>query len=200
MRIKAGIYIYGKYENKLYFPCLQPEIVDIMGMNRRKMPILRMKVKKAPSERPVMFYDGECSFCRRSAFYLRGITHRQVDFAAWQYSYTHFPEIDKTYFAKEVKLITPAGYVFSGAEAILKALQYGSPWGFLFSLYSVCPPFRWLSEAIYRMIARKKDEYSKKVGPFWIDWDSGGAAYETHNPRRKVVSVRDQAAKAATKV
>jgi predicted DCC family thiol-disulfide oxidoreductase YuxK len=185
---RVGYYftVVAKYNSiQAYFSCSSGKMVDIIGVNRRKMPILRMKVANPPKERPVMLYDGNCSFCRRTAFYMRGLTRRQVDFASYHTAQRHFPEIDLRYLAEEVKLVAPSGYVYSGAEAVFKALHYGHRWEWLFSLYEALPPFRWISEMVYRHVARNRDKYSKRVGPFWIDWDSGGEAYEADNSRQR---------------
>jgi len=143
-------------------------------------------VARPPADKPLMLFDGDCSFCRRAAFFLRGWCHSQVDFASFHRAYGHFPEIGLAYFREEVKLITPSGHVYGGAEAVFKALTYGSHlWDWLFWLYLKLPPFRWVSEAIYRHIARNRAKYSKRVGPFWEEWESGGEKYETFPPKRE---------------
>jgi len=147
---------------------------------------IRMKVAAPPKNKPLMLYDGDCSFCRRSAFFLRGVTRREVDFASWHLACGHFPEIHPRYMEEEVKLITPSGYVFGGAEAVFKALSYGSRmWGWTFWFYEHCAPFRWVSEMIYRHVARNRQKYSERVGPFWQEWDSGGQKYEVYPQSRR---------------
>lgn len=149
------------------------------------MKSLRMKVANPPKNKALMLYDGDCSFCRRSAFWLRGATRSQVDFASWRLAIGHFPEIHPSYMEAEAKLITPNGNVYGGAEAVFKALSYGSKsFGWTYLAYEKCPPFRWFSEMVYRNVARNRQKYSKRVGPFWIDWDSGGEKYEIYQKPR----------------
>jgi len=144
-----------------------------------------MKVANPPKNKPLMLYDGDCSFCRRSAFWLRGATHSQVDFASWRLAIGHFPVIHPSYMEDEAKLITPNGTVYGGSEAVFKALSYGSKGlGWTSWFYEKCPPFRWCSEMVYRHISRNRQKYSEKVGPFWIDWDSGGEKYEIYQKPR----------------
>ncbi len=137
-----------------------------------------MKVTNPPKPRPVMLYDGDSAFMRREAFFLRGTTRQQVDFADYHRAAPRFPQIDISYMAQEIKLIAPSGYVYGGAEAVFKALSYGGNWKWLWPIYNHVAPFRWITEMIYRHIERRKDVYSRRVGPFWFEWNSGGEPYE----------------------
>lgn len=100
-----------------------------------------------------MLYDGECSFCRRWAARVRHITHPRVDFISYQRGANRFPEIPEESFATAIKLIDTAGEVYSGAEAIFKALSFSPYLGWLYWLYKYLPPFRWIAKKIYGTVS-----------------------------------------------
>jgi predicted DCC family thiol-disulfide oxidoreductase YuxK len=165
---------------------LKKDALEVYFDNPKKfMKTIRMKVANPPKPHPVLLYNGDCSFNRRAAFLLRGVMRKQVDFADSNKAWARFPEVPRSYFKEEVKLITPTGHVYGGAEAVCKALTYGGFWGWLWPIYDHLPPFRWVAELIYTHIEKNRERYSKRVGPFWMDWDSGGTPYEIASGREE---------------
>jgi predicted DCC family thiol-disulfide oxidoreductase YuxK len=106
----------------------------------------------------VLVFDGECAFCSRLADWVRrhdlagrisvrpnqeaglidslGLTRAEVDRASWA--------------------VEPGGQRFEGAAAISRVLrELDGWWRVLGGLYEV-PPVRWLEDAYYRRVARRR--------------------------------------------
>ncbi len=113
--------------------------------------------------KPVLVYDGDCKFCLYWIFRWSHITKDRVDYAPYQEVYSNFPEIPISEFQSAVKLILENGQVYSGAEAILHALDSST----LLWCYNKLPGFSYISEAIYQFVAKHRQRFSKMTRWLW---------------------------------
>jgi predicted DCC family thiol-disulfide oxidoreductase YuxK len=113
-------------------------------------------------ERPLLVWDGDCGFCRRSVEHLRLIAGDRLAFEPYQTAHVRFPEIPKESFGEAVHLVEPDGHVSRGAEAVFRALALG---GRSLSLlaYRFLPGFAAVSEWGYRQVATHRALASRLV-------------------------------------
>ena len=108
-------------------------------------------------ERPLLIWDGDCSFCRRWITRWRNLTGDAIDYEPSQTAGQRYPQIPRKEFGKSVWLVEPDGTITRSAEAVLKTLALAGHHRPLYWLYRKLPPFRWASETAYRFIARNRD-------------------------------------------
>lgn len=75
-----------------------------------------------------MVFDGDCHFCRGWIARWRESTGDAVDYAPFQEKAAQFPEIPRSEFEREVKLVEPGGRVTGGADAVFRTLALGQGW------------------------------------------------------------------------
>jgi len=109
-----------------------------------------------PPEKPLLAYDGDCSFCRRWIARWQQITGPAIDYQTYQSVLLRFPEIPEDQFAQGVKLIEPDGTVTSSAQAVFRALELAGQKRWLLRLYDNFFPFTFLSESVYTFIAHHR--------------------------------------------
>ena len=107
-------------------------------------------------DRPILIYEGNCSFCHIWVRYWQKLTADKVDYAPSQVVAPRFPEISSEEFRKSVWLVFPDGRRFSGAEAVFHLMQAGCGTAWPLALYQHVPGFAFLAEGIYRQIARHR--------------------------------------------
>jgi len=109
-------------------------------------------------DRPLVVYDGECGFCMRWVERLRRWSKGALDFAPFQEAAALFPPIPREEFERSVQLVETDGRVFSGAEAVLRALAHcpRARARALLWCYLRLPGFAAVSEAVYRFVARHR--------------------------------------------
>jgi predicted DCC family thiol-disulfide oxidoreductase YuxK len=117
--------------------------------------------------RPILIFDGKCSFCGIWVRYWQKLTAGTVDYAPSQEVAERFPEISSEEFSKSVWLVLPDGRRFSGAEAVFHLMQYGPAMTWPLALYQHVPGFAFLSETIYRQIARHRNFGYHVTRLFW---------------------------------
>ena len=121
-------------------------------------------------ERPLVLFDGNCGFCRRTVERMREITGDRADYAPSQEAGGDFPSILPEEFAREVKLVETDGQVYGAAEAVCR-LVFGagkSPWwGVPLWAYRAVPGVRRASEAGYRFVAGHRTLFSALVRWLW---------------------------------
>ena len=120
-----------------------------------------------PPERPLVVFDGDCSFCRAWVDRWRQITGERADYVAFQEIGERFTEIPREAFASSVQLILPNGEVFSAAEAVFQLLALVPGRSAPLWLYQRVPGFRSVSEAAYRVIARHRSLGYRVTQWFW---------------------------------
>ncbi|PYV43571.1 MAG: hypothetical protein DMG06_10115 [Acidobacteria bacterium] len=111
--------------------------------------------------KPLLVYDGDCSFCRWWIVRWKHSTGDLVEYAPFQEVGFQFPQIPKERFRHGVQLIEPSGQVFSGAEAVFRALAYSRGKGWMLWFYSTIPGVAALSEWLYQFISHHRSGFSK---------------------------------------
>ena len=111
--------------------------------------------------KPILIYDGECSFCRLWIDYWMQITGDQIAYEPFQRVELQFPQIPHDQFVKSVQLVTETGEVFSGANAVFHSLSYHPGRAWMLWCYQRVPLVKPLSEICYRFIAQHRDGFYK---------------------------------------
>jgi predicted DCC family thiol-disulfide oxidoreductase YuxK len=109
----------------------------------------------SPPARPLLVFDGDCSFCRAWVDYWEQRTGGKVSYAPYQEIGELFG-VKREEFAAAVKLLTPDGEVRSGAHAVFKLLDLVPTKRWLLWLYLQFSLFALLAEAVYRLVARHR--------------------------------------------
>jgi len=120
--------------------------------------------------KPLLIYDGDCSFCIRWVERWRLITRDRVDYKPYQDVYTAFPQISLQTFKESVQLIDSDEKVYAGAEAVFRTLRYDSRQRGLWWAYERVPGIRQMSEWFYRTVAQNRDRFSDLTQFFWGKW------------------------------
>lgn len=107
--------------------------------------------------RPLVIFDGRCSFCRRWVERAKSITADALDYEEYQTAAARFPTIDPSAFGRAVHLIEPDGHVCRGARAVFGALHLGGRYRWLLAFYNNVPGFAGVSEALYRLVASHRE-------------------------------------------
>jgi len=108
--------------------------------------------------RPLLLYDGACSFCRAQVERLRVRTGDAVEYAPYQSA----PDtgVAREQLASAVHVVSADGNVTRGAEAIFTALAARTGSHPLLWAYRRLPGFAALAEAGYRLVARNRGLFS----------------------------------------
>jgi predicted DCC family thiol-disulfide oxidoreductase YuxK len=107
--------------------------------------------------RPVLIYDGDCEFCRRSVVRLRHMTGDRVDTRPFQEVAKQFPNISLEQFQASVQLVQPDGSVYVGAEAVFRTLASNPNHGWPLWMYLEIPGVARMTEFLYRLVARNRN-------------------------------------------
>lgn len=107
-----------------------------------------------PPSKPTLIWDKECDFCKYWIIKWQLIIDKEnIDVHSYQEIADNFADLDKKLFKKAVRLITPNGNVYSGAEAAFKSLEIGEAANLPINWYKKHPSFAELSEWLYKQIA-----------------------------------------------
>ena len=115
---------------------------------------------RRPPRRPELIYDGDCGFCRRWMERWRRRTGEAVCYRAFQQADADYPEIPRERFEKGVYFIEPSGRAWPWAAGVARLLRHAPGWRWLWTLYRI-PPFGWILEAAYRLVARNRGFFDK---------------------------------------
>jgi predicted DCC family thiol-disulfide oxidoreductase YuxK len=123
----------------------------------------------SPPSKPLLVYDGDCGFCRFWVRRWKQMTGERVDCLPAQDARVpaEFPEIPRERFALTVQLVETDGRVFSGAEAILRAMSYGPSRGWPLRAYQSVPVFAKSAERTYRFVADHRLFLSRLTRLLW---------------------------------
>jgi predicted DCC family thiol-disulfide oxidoreductase YuxK len=128
-----------------------------------------------PPAKPLMVFDGDCNFCGRWIARWKQLTGDTVDYLPSQDPKisAQFPEIPREHFQTSVQLIEPDGAVFSGAEAVFRALakKWSTKWPL--ALYQRSKMFAAISEGSYRFVAGHRTFFSFLTRLLWgrhVEW------------------------------
>ena len=120
-----------------------------------------------PPDKPLLIFDGDCTFCRRWIARWKQITNGRVDYAPLQSEAiaTDFPEISREQTESAVHLIEPDGRVTRGAEAVFRSLAVARRWPLW--MYESVPGVAPITELAYRIVARHRAFFSLLTRWFW---------------------------------
>ena len=109
-----------------------------------------------------MVFDGDCKFCGLWIRRLRQITGDHLDYLPSQDQQiaARFPEIPTGHYQTAVQLIEPHGAVFSGAEAVFRALAENPKLEELLNYYKSSRTFAAVTEWAYSFIASHRRTFS----------------------------------------
>ena len=116
---------------------------------------------------PLLIYDGSCDFCLLWIERWKTITGPAVRYAPASSVRDEFPSIPSEEFTRSVVLVKPDGSYLTGAAAVFTALgdSTGGRVARFFSRFM--PGFDTASEAVYRWVARHRDESHFLSGILW---------------------------------
>ncbi|HEX4646702.1 MAG TPA: lipase maturation factor family protein, partial [Verrucomicrobiae bacterium] len=123
----------------------------------------------SPPARPLMIYDGDCNFCKFWIVRWRELTGGRVEYVESQDPRVaeQFPELPRERFETSVQLIEPDGRVYSGAEAVFRALGRGAPGRLAPWFYYRVAGMRPVTEWCYAFIAGHREFFSTLTRWFW---------------------------------
>jgi predicted DCC family thiol-disulfide oxidoreductase YuxK len=113
----------------------------------------------AASPRPLLVYDGDCSFCAYWARYWRMVTGDRVEYRPYQEVAAQYPAISQAEFQRAVQYIAPDGRRAAAAEASFLTLSHARGKGFWLALYRRLPGFATISELVYAFIAARRPAF-----------------------------------------
>jgi predicted DCC family thiol-disulfide oxidoreductase YuxK len=117
---------------------------------------MRPLLKIPPPDRPLMIFDGQCAFCRARVERWHEAVGEQIEFVPWQQVSGKLPQIDERDFKQAVHYIDRGGNVYRGAEAVFRAMANCGRKRWLLWLYTALPPFAFVAELVYRLIAANR--------------------------------------------
>lgn len=126
------------------------------------------RVASAPPK-PLLIFDGDCNFCRRWISRWQQITGERVDYLPFQDPRVaeRFPELPREKFEKAVQFIETEGWVYSGAEAVFRALAYSRWRRWPLWIYRNVSGAAFLTERAYRYVAEHRTYFSALTKFFW---------------------------------
>ncbi|HEX8521892.1 MAG TPA: lipase maturation factor family protein [Tepidisphaeraceae bacterium] len=109
--------------------------------------------------KPLLIFDGDCSFCRRWVTRWRFVTGDAIEYEPYQKVGERFSEIPREAFGKSVFLVEPDGTIHSAAGAVFRAFALAKRRRYLDWMYRHVAPFRGIAESAYRLVARNRDTF-----------------------------------------
>lgn len=104
-------------------------------------------------ERPVLLYDGDCSFCTLSVQWVERHLPVLPELQPWQLVDLAALGVTEAETAHSVQWVEPSGRVSSGAAAVARLLvSNGGAWA-LIGRPMLVPPVSWVAEVAYRLVA-----------------------------------------------
>jgi predicted DCC family thiol-disulfide oxidoreductase YuxK len=119
------------------------------------------------ANRPVLVFDGDCTFCRYWARYWERLTGEAVAYRPYQEVESQYPAISRADFQRAVQYIAPDGRVASAAEASFLTLSHARGKGFWLALYRRVSGFAALSEHAYAFIAAHRGAFYRLSLLLW---------------------------------
>jgi predicted DCC family thiol-disulfide oxidoreductase YuxK len=105
-------------------------------------------------KKPILIYDGECSFCRLWAYRWQRRTGDRIGYLPLQKAHARFPWISRDDLRRAVYLVMPDGTAYRGAKAVFRLLAATGRLGrLLMWLYLRVPAFARVSERCYAFVA-----------------------------------------------
>lgn len=107
-------------------------------------------------DKPLLIYDGGCSFCLFWLAQWRRTVRGRIDYAPYHEVANRFPELPIERFRRAVQLVQPDGRVTEGAEAVFRAMALAPGHGHWLWIYENIPGARWVFDTGYRFVARHR--------------------------------------------
>lgn len=107
--------------------------------------------------KPLLIYDGDCSFCRRWIARWQHLTRDAINYAPYQREAERFGSIPRENFGRAVHLIEPDGTVRRAADAVLRSLALAGQKRWLRWMYDHVPAFASIAEAAYALVAANRN-------------------------------------------
>ncbi len=116
-----------------------------------------------------MVFDGDCNFCTLWIRRWQQMTGDAVDYLPAQDPRipAQFPEIPREQFDTAVQLIEPDGVIYSGAEAVFRALAQNPNRQRPLRTYENSRAFASFTEWAYRLVAQNRTIFSRLTRWFW---------------------------------
>ena len=109
--------------------------------------------------RPRLIWDGDCELCRIWINFWHKLTGDEIEYTPYQQAASDYPHIPTAAFQAAVHLIAVDGTHTTGAKAVFSSLSGQRSLRWMIILYRNLPPFRALSEALYKNIATHRSFY-----------------------------------------
>ncbi len=116
--------------------------------------------------RPVLIYDGDCSFCIAWVDFWRSLTGDSLEYLPYQQASVRFPDVPIEDCRKAVQFITPEGR-FPGAEGVCRFLASVPGYRWLYWCYRYVPGFAALAALTYRFIANHRSPAWRFTRALW---------------------------------
>ncbi len=113
----------------------------------------------------LMIYDGDCGFCTYWARRWRTKIGPQLEIVPLQDEEKRPDMLTTTELEEAVHLLGPDDDVYRGAEAVFRALALRRRYSPGLWMYRHLPGFRWISECVYRWVAKHRMFVSR-----WTRW------------------------------
>jgi predicted DCC family thiol-disulfide oxidoreductase YuxK len=116
--------------------------------------------------RPLVVFDGACTFCRFWIARWKHTSGDRLDYAPYQEAAGRFPEVPVEEFRRSVAFVRPSGEVLLGAAAVVAArAEAGRP--FWSRVYRGVPGARLVMDFVYRLIANHRNAAFRVTRLFW---------------------------------
>ncbi len=115
-----------------------------------------MAATESVRPKPLLAYEGGCSFCEYSVRHWRRLTGDAVEYRPYQEVADQFPDLSLEDFRHAIRYVATDGQVFSAAHAAYRTLAHVPGRQIWLRLYLALPPFAWFAERSYRLIANQR--------------------------------------------
>ena len=122
-----------------------------------------------PPSKPLLVFDGDCHFCTLWIRRWQQMTGDSVDYLPSQDAgvAVRFPEIPLAQFDAAVQFIATDGVVYSGADAVFRALACHPKRRWPLHAYQSSPTFAHVTERAYRIVAGNRTFFSWLTRCLW---------------------------------
>lgn len=117
--------------------------------------------------KPVMVYDGDCSFCRLWIERWCALTGERLEYAPYQDVAAQFPQVPIENFRRSVQLIFPDGRVYSAARAVFQSLALVPGYAWMLWIYQRVAGAAPAAEFAYRFVARHRSPLYRLTRILW---------------------------------
>ena len=121
----------------------------------------------AGGSKPVLIYDGDCTFCAYWARYWQKLTGDRVDYRTYQDAAANYPAIPISDFQRAVQYVAPDGRIESAAKASFLTLSHAPGNEIWLALYRRLPGFGTAAEIAYAFIASHRAAFYRISLVFW---------------------------------